>query len=99
MATALAQFWHSAGTALAQRWHSAGTALAQHIVYSHTYRCMRFSRLLCHRQRPCPHCPPLLSSYCRCATIILDEADRMLDMGFEPQLKALFGGLPSLRQT
>jgi superfamily II DNA/RNA helicase len=31
----------------------------------------------------------------RCAFITLDEADRMLEMGFEPQLKEIFGELPS----
>jgi len=31
--------------------------------------------------------------------VILDEADRMLDMGFEPQLKEIFRYLPQVRQT
>lgn len=35
----------------------------------------------------------------RCSCVVLDEADRMLDMGFEPQLKAVFAGLPEKRQT
>ena len=49
--------------------------------------------------RLCDHLakqPHLLSTL---TILTLDEADRMLDMGFAPQLKRIFGYLPKKRQT
>jgi ATP-independent RNA helicase DbpA len=35
----------------------------------------------------------------RASTVVLDEADRMLDMGFEEQMQEIFAVLPEKRQT
>jgi superfamily II DNA/RNA helicase len=49
-------------------------------------------RLVDHLQRK----PNLLNN---CSFLVLDEADRMLDMGFAPQLKQIFPMLAKTRQT
>mmetsp|Transcript_47407 Transcript_47407/g.110767 ORF Transcript_47407/g.110767 Transcript_47407/m.110767 type:complete len:464 (-) Transcript_47407:45-1436(-) len=61
--------------------------------------------------RNCPHCvvatPGRLNDFLQnrelqinqCEYLVLDEADRMLDMGFEPQIRELINYLPGQRQT
>ncbi len=49
-------------------------------------------RLIDHIERN----PGLLS---RATTVVFDEADRMLDMGFAPQIKRILPALPANRQT
>jgi ATP-dependent RNA helicase DDX23/PRP28 len=34
-----------------------------------------------------------------CNYLILDEADRMIDMGFEPQVQEILGAMPAVRRT
>ena len=36
---------------------------------------------------------------CRCTYFVVDEADRMLDLGFEPQLRTIVGAMRDDRQT
>ncbi|XP_013190638.2 ATP-dependent RNA helicase p62 [Amyelois transitella] len=38
------------------------------------------------------------TTLCRCTYVVLDEADRMLDMGFEPQIRQALEGVPLERQ-
>ena len=35
----------------------------------------------------------------RCTYVVLDEADRMLDMGFEPQIRKILGQIRPDRQV
>lgn len=49
-------------------------------------------RLLDHLKRGNVH-------FNRLSTLVLDEADRMLDMGFLPDIKRILGSLPKERQT
>ncbi|XP_075088919.1 DEAD-box ATP-dependent RNA helicase 20 isoform X2 [Nicotiana tabacum] len=39
------------------------------------------------------------TSLCRISFVVLDEADRMLDMGFEPQIREVMRNLPEKHQT
>ncbi|KAF7638955.1 hypothetical protein Mgra_00001479 [Meloidogyne graminicola] len=40
-----------------------------------------------------------ITNICRCSFLVLDEADRMLDMGFEPQIRKIVGQIRPDRQT
>ena len=49
--------------------------------------------------RLCDYLDRRLFSLSKTAIIVLDEADRMLDMGFLPSLRAILAKLPAKRQT
>lgn len=45
------------------------------------------------------HCPSPQVRLHQVSYLVLDEADRMLDMGFEPQIQRIVRSIPSQRQT
>ena len=49
--------------------------------------------------RLCDYLDRRLIDLSRAATVVLDEADRMLDMGFLPDLRIILGKLPAKRHT
>jgi ATP-dependent RNA helicase RhlE len=49
--------------------------------------------------RLCDYLDRRIIDLSRAATVVLDEADRMLDMGFLPALRAILERLPAKRQT
>ena len=49
--------------------------------------------------RLCDYLERRLINLSRAATVVLDEADRMLDMGFLPSLRIILDKLPAKRQT
>src|SRR6185437_7997861 len=49
--------------------------------------------------RLCDYLDRRLIDLSHSATVVLDEADRMLDMGFLPSLRIIFDKLPAKRQT
>lgn len=49
--------------------------------------------------RLCDYLDRRLIDLSRAATVVLDEADRMLDMGFLPDLRIILSKLPAKRQT
>src|SRR6185295_7102567 len=49
--------------------------------------------------RLCDYLERRMIDLSRASTVVLDEADRMLDMGFLPSLRAILQQLPSKRQT
>jgi ATP-dependent RNA helicase RhlE len=49
--------------------------------------------------RLCDYLDRRLINLSRAATVVLDEADRMLDMGFLPDLRIILDNLPAKRQT
>ncbi|HWE53179.1 MAG TPA: DEAD/DEAH box helicase [Bryobacteraceae bacterium] len=49
--------------------------------------------------RLCDYLERRIIDLSRAATVVLDEADRMLDMGFLPSLEAILQKLPAKRQT
>lgn len=55
--------------------------------------------IICTPGRMIDHLDQKTVSLAKIKTLVLDEADRMLDMGFAPQLKQIFTTMPAERQS
>ncbi len=54
---------------------------------------------ICHRLLNLPPSPPLTRRLDEVSYLVLDEADRMLDLGFEPHIRAIASKTRADRQA
>ena len=96
--------------AAAQQFGGTGSNMTTHAIYGGVP--VHPMKVRLQKERPrvvvatCGRLIDLLERRClslaRCSYVVLDEADRMLDMGFEPEMKKIFAALPQedgARQT